>query len=49
MTGRAEKSARHIFVTFFDRYNGSILLRNCEQIVNKLKEKIFKNPLTNSR
>jgi hypothetical protein len=49
MTRRAEKSARHFFVTIFYRYNGNILLQNYEQSVNKLKEKIFKNLLTNCR
>lgn len=37
----------HIFVIISYRYNGKYLLRKCERIVNKLKEKIFKKVLTN--
>ena len=37
----------HNSVTFFYRYNGKYLLRKCERIMNKLKEKIFKKVLTN--
>jgi hypothetical protein len=49
MRGGRRNPPVHIFVIISRRYNGVNRLQNCEQIVNKLKEKIFQNPLTNSR